>query len=38
VEEKAKSVANNLLKQHRPLGLPKDLNEQLRKMFPEIRP
>ena len=38
VEEKAREVAKNLLKGHKPLGLQKELNEQLRKMFPEIRP
>jgi trimethylamine--corrinoid protein Co-methyltransferase len=38
VEEKAKTIAATILKEHKPLGLPKELNDQLRKMFPEIRP
>lgn len=38
VEEKAKATAKTLLRDHKPLGLPKELNDRLRKMFPEIRP
>ena len=38
VEEKAKAIAATILKEHKPLGLPRELNDQLRKMFPEIRP
>ena len=38
VEEKAKAIAKTILRDHKPLGLPKELNDRLRKMFPEIRP
>jgi len=38
VEEKAKATARSILRDHKPLGIRKELNEQLRKMFPEIRP
>lgn len=38
VEEKAKAIAGTILKEHEPLGLPRELSDQLRKMFPEIRP
>jgi trimethylamine---corrinoid protein Co-methyltransferase len=38
VEEKAKAFARKILKEHKPLGLPKEMNDQLRRMFPEIRP
>jgi len=38
VEEKAKGIAKAILRDHKPLGLPKELNDQLKKMFPEIRP
>ncbi len=37
-EEKGKAVAKTILRDHKPLGLPKELNDRLRKMFPEIRP
>lgn len=38
VEEKAKAIAATILKEHKPLGLPRELNDQLRQMLPEIRP
>jgi trimethylamine--corrinoid protein Co-methyltransferase len=38
VEEKAKATARTILRHHKPLGLSKELNDRLRKMFPEIRP
>jgi len=38
VEEKAKNIAKEILREHKPLGIPKELNERLRKIFPEIRP
>ena len=38
VEEKAKAIAATILKEHTPLGLPKELNDQLRQVFREIRP
>ena len=38
VEEKAKAFAKRILKEHTPLGLSKDMNDHLRRMFPEIRP
>jgi hypothetical protein len=38
VEEKAKAFAKKILKEHKPLGLPNEMNDQLRRMFPEIRP
>jgi trimethylamine--corrinoid protein Co-methyltransferase len=38
VEEKAKASAMKILREHQPLGLPKEMNGQLRRMFPEIRP
>jgi trimethylamine---corrinoid protein Co-methyltransferase len=38
VEEKAKAFAKKILKEHKPLGLSKEMNDQLRRMFPEIRP
>ena len=38
VEEKAKAFARKILKEHKPLGLPNEMNDQLRRMFPEIRP
>ena len=38
VEEKAKAVAKSILRDHKPLGLQKEQNDQLRKMFPQIRP
>ena len=37
-EQKAKAMAKQILKEHKPLGLPKALNDQLRKIFPEIKP
>jgi hypothetical protein len=33
-----KKVAKTILRDHKPIGLPKELNDRLRKMFPEIRP
>jgi trimethylamine---corrinoid protein Co-methyltransferase len=38
VEGKAKAFARKTLKEHKPLGLPREMNDQLRRMFPEIRP
>jgi trimethylamine---corrinoid protein Co-methyltransferase len=38
VEEKAKALARKILKEHKPLGLPKEMNDQLMRMFAEIRP
>lgn len=38
VEERAKAFARTILRDHKPLGLPKELNDALRKMFPVIRP
>jgi trimethylamine--corrinoid protein Co-methyltransferase len=38
VEEKAIAIAKRILRDHKPLGLPKELNDQLRSMFPEIKP
>jgi hypothetical protein len=38
VEEKARAIAKEILRDHRPLGLPSELNNRLREMFPEIRP
>jgi len=36
-EKKAIAIAKEILKEHKPLGLPKALNDKLRKTFPEIR-
>ena len=38
VEEKAKALAKKILREHQPMGIPEKTNEQLRQMFPEIRP
>lgn len=38
VEEKAKAIAKAILKEHKPLGLPKEIQDQLRGMFPELKP
>lgn len=38
VEEKAKAIAKTILKEHRPLGLPEGVQDQLRGMFPELKP
>ncbi len=38
VEEKAVATAKRLLADHKPLGLPGDLNDALRAEFPKIRP
>jgi trimethylamine--corrinoid protein Co-methyltransferase len=37
-EEKAAAMAKQILREHKPLGLPEDLDHQLREEFPEIRP
>lgn len=38
VEEKAIAVAKRILRDHRPFGLPRELNDRLRSIFPEIKP
>jgi trimethylamine--corrinoid protein Co-methyltransferase len=38
VEEKAKAIAREILREHKPLGLPKEVQDQLRGMFPELKP
>jgi len=38
VEEKAKALAKKILREHQPMGIPETKNDQLRQMFPEIRP
>ena len=38
IEEKARAMARDILKEHRPLGLPKGLNDKLKTTFPEIKP
>jgi trimethylamine--corrinoid protein Co-methyltransferase len=38
VEEKARAMARQILKEHRPLSLPKELNDKLKATFPEIKP
>lgn len=38
VEEKAKAIAKAILKEHKPIGLPKEIQDQLRTMFPELKP
>ena len=38
VEEKAKWIGKTILRDYKPLGLPKELNDRLRIMFPEIKP
>jgi len=37
-EERAIAIAKRILRNHKPMGLPKELNDQLRSMFPEIKP
>jgi trimethylamine--corrinoid protein Co-methyltransferase len=38
VEEKAKAIAKGILRDHKPLGLPEELNKRLRATFQEIQP
>jgi trimethylamine--corrinoid protein Co-methyltransferase len=38
VEEKAIAIAKRILRDHKPLGLPKELNDRLRSVFPQIKP
>ncbi len=38
VEAKAVATARRILKEHRPLGLPRALNERLLAQFPDLRP
>ncbi len=37
VEQKAIATARRLLKEHRPLGLPREMEQRLRSMFPSIK-
>jgi trimethylamine--corrinoid protein Co-methyltransferase len=38
VEEKAVAAAKRILKDHKPLGLSREINDSLRAQFPGIRP
>jgi len=38
VEDKAIAVGKRILRDHKPLGLPKELNDRLRSVFPQIKP
>jgi trimethylamine--corrinoid protein Co-methyltransferase len=38
VEEKAIAIAKRILRDHKPLSLPKELNDRLRSVFPQIKP
>jgi trimethylamine--corrinoid protein Co-methyltransferase len=37
IEQKARAKAKEILKSHKPLGIPRDLDEQVRRAFPQIR-